>query len=67
MTMGDVIRIASELSLTTCSKLEKGYKLFVEKYVFNYEDKPEIWRGSCEGDVHQLFLCFRKDFVQPSG
>ncbi len=37
--LSDVQRIADELSLTKLSKLDKGYKLFIEQYLFDYKGK----------------------------
>lgn len=37
--LSDVQRIADELSLTKHSKLDKGYKFFIEQYLFDYEGK----------------------------
>ncbi|RXN17928.1 hypothetical protein ROHU_026532 [Labeo rohita] len=35
--LDDVHRLADKFSLTTRSKLDKGYKFFIEQYLFAYE------------------------------
>ena len=37
--LDDVHRLADKFSLTTRSKLDKGYKFFIEQYLFAYEGK----------------------------
>ena len=37
--LGDVNRLAEHFSKTPASKLDKGYKFFIEQYLFNYEGK----------------------------
>lgn len=37
--LDDVQRLADIFSLTTRSKLDKGYKFFIEQYLFDYEGK----------------------------
>lgn len=39
MRLDDVQRLADKFSLTTRSKLDKGYKFFFEGYLFDYEGK----------------------------
>ena len=37
--LDDVKRLADTFSLTTRSKLDKGYKFYIEQYLFNYQGK----------------------------
>ncbi|XP_073694043.1 uncharacterized protein [Garra rufa] len=42
INLGDVHRLADKFSLTTRSKLDKGYKFFIEQYLFAYEEVPVV-------------------------
>ncbi|KAI7795230.1 hypothetical protein IRJ41_012213 [Triplophysa rosa] len=67
--LDDVQRLADKFSLTTRSKLEKGYKFFVEQYLFDYEenDRPHHHRRrqvrSSRGKV--TFKVKDEDCIEP--